>query len=906
MKNILNLKYHTVLMYVGPSSCGKDYFTNNVLLPQIKEKYPEFKNVHVLSTDSIRNEILGNLHEYDKFNEAYLTMGSKPFNLLFDKLKNTLSFPNNADLVIINSTAIDPRFRESIVSYCKEYNYNLKLVVFDYNNRNDYFSNINNYSEEYRKRANRVTSDHVLKLKKELSTNISKSKYGSIFKVKSLESFQNIEIVIDDYDKYQTYKLSNDEEYVVIGDVHEDVDSLKRLILKNGFIIDENNIIQPLIKEAFSKEIKSNIILIGDFVDKGFNTKEIVDFIYLNKDNIKITLGNHENFVYKYLKGDIINVEKDVLEKFSSIPYLQSDEECRNKFFEIIDTICYPFLYNDYFILNHAPCENKYLLKIDNTSISNQVKGGFRYPKKIYVNDTEIDYEATNNLMNELLSPIFKTSEHSFIKVINGHINFYEVSLNKNRIFIDTGSVYGKRLSSISLFKSFKPLINWVDSNYENKNEILFSLIKEVGNYVNTEYIDSKDLNKIKRLINLNKVNFISGTMSPTNKLDNDIESLQEGIEYFRNKNINKLILQPKYMGSRCNFYLFNPENSDKNYCTSRNGFIIKNKDLSNVYSKLYTIFTEDYFKQNNINLIIGDGELLPWSLLSDGLIDNNFDKYFNVVKEENTFLEKTDFEKIFSSIKDSFNSVDYNIISKDRNKKELSDLLGNNVNNTYSNYRNYYKQHLPLEENNSLLQNYKNQLDIYSKEVETTIEPFSILKIVYNNGEEKNMISSSESNIDIFTNVLKQKTYLIADLNTNTCEAFIEGENITNKENDLLTNINNFYNILTQNQNMEGVVIKPEYVYNNNIAPYLKCRNKNYLTIVYGHDYLSEFKYNKLLNKKSINKKLRTSIEEFSLSKSLLDIKYSDLNIDNKDYFNLMCKLHLKLKEESTIDPRL
>ena len=47
----------------------------------------------------------------------------------------------------------------------------------------------------------------------------------------------------------------------------------------------------------------------------------------------------------------------------------------------------------------------------------------------------------------------------------------------------------------------------------------------------------------------------------------------------------------------------------------------------------------------------------------------------------------------------------------------------------------------------------------------------------------------------------------------------------------------------------MEGVVIKPEEEREN--APYLKVRNPEYLSIIYGYDYRFPHKYAKLLKQK-------------------------------------------------------
>ncbi|MDY3205617.1 MAG: metallophosphoesterase [Arcobacter sp.] len=64
----------------------------------------------------------------------------------------------------------------------------------------------------------------------------------------------------------------------VIGDVHGEFDSLRRLVNK------------------FPKETK--LIFVGDLVDRGKKSKEVVEFVKNN--NFLYVLGNHEKMMIEY------------------------------------------------------------------------------------------------------------------------------------------------------------------------------------------------------------------------------------------------------------------------------------------------------------------------------------------------------------------------------------------------------------------------------------------------------------------------------------------------------------------------------------------------------------------------------------------------------------------------------
>lgn len=74
----------------------------------------------------------------------------------------------------------------------------------------------------------------------------------------------------------------------IIGDVHGNFDTLKTLIAK-----------LPL---------NSEIIFVGDLVDRGLNSKEVLEFIRIN--NYKSVLGNHERMMIDYGTSVIKNYPK--------------------------------------------------------------------------------------------------------------------------------------------------------------------------------------------------------------------------------------------------------------------------------------------------------------------------------------------------------------------------------------------------------------------------------------------------------------------------------------------------------------------------------------------------------------------------------------------------------------------
>jgi len=188
----------------------------------------------------------------------------------------------------------------------------------------------------------------------------------------------------------------------------------------------------------------------------------------------------------------------------------------------------------------------------------------------------------------------------------------------------------------------------------------------------------------------------------------------------------------------------------------------------------------------------------------------------------------------------------------------------------------------------------YDKQLEIYAKSIspeelinELHYQPFSVLKSVRKNGDE---IYYFDSDNETLFRMVNDAEYIICEL--------------TNPEGYNRARL--FFDMVTKVSNLEGVVIKPLKVDPDHCAPYMKVRSPNYLTIIYGYDYLNKVKYERLLDQKRIRTKLRKSISEWKLGKKLLEIPYKEISENNLLYMDLMTKMIIEANEEKRIDPRL
>ncbi len=231
---------------------------------------------------------------------------------------------------------------------------------------------------------------------------------------------KDMSLSVKDYSDWKKCLLSTNDEIAVIGDIHEHPEPLELLIKKIPN--------------------KTRIVMLGDYLDKGGATEKTVNLIdSLVKDGAFLITANHESYVAKRLLGkiDAIPNEEDI---FSSLPFLFKNQNVANKVLDLYEKSL-PFLkvnIEEHTIYaTHAPCKKKYLGKLSSNAMRSQ--RNYYFPERgVDGMRKELEFTLNENI--------------DFIHVF-GHVahNMSNLEVN-NRIWLDTGSVYGNMLSSV-LFK---------------------------------------------------------------------------------------------------------------------------------------------------------------------------------------------------------------------------------------------------------------------------------------------------------------------------------------------------------------------------------------------------------------------------------------------------------------------
>jgi predicted kinase len=898
-----NFKPYSVIVTCGPSGAGKSFLVKSIVskIEEYNEKLQDTDTkltYSVLSSDEMRYALLqespGSL---DKFDVRMSQVSQQAFKLIEEQLKVLMSYPVNRHIILVDSTALRKDWREALIRLCKDNHYSLDLLLFNYKDRKDFYKFASNKF---------VTTRGIETFYRDVLPNLEKHLYQRVISIPQHVELNSIST--DFLIEPQTYKDLNNvgkttrhlqtfKQLYIVGDVHGCIHTLIKAL---NYIYQANLTLDNYIIERTEESLQKGIILCGDFIDKGNYSKEVLKLIKANRDLITVVIGNHENFILKgFQTPEIVSkTPRDIIETyFTCLDQYKDDLEFLDLLIEVTSNGSV-FVKTPDFICTHSPCEQKYLEKLD--PYAKKKQRNWKEPRSVIKEELETSLE-------------FLKREASNTRPLHffGHITTAKGFKYKNKVGIDSGvycnsglTVYEfsnqtKKKSKLFFETEAQDLMN---NTFASKRPQLFSLF-DTNTVKFTEVSDSATIRRIKNLAK-HKVNFVANTIAPSASDEKSLEELSAALNYYKDKKVNQVIIQPKYMGSRCTVYL--KDQISDCYMISRGGYKINRvfKDKGSIenfrafFRRIkHSAKVKALYDKYDIECLILDGELLPWFSLGKGLVNKTYKPLTKLIAKELKILQAESFPMFLKSKMDLLDSL----------KDSSASNLGERAKETLHTLKSLQGNDLVLDSKEKLTllkgscKRFSEQVELFGSAGNLTFKPFAILKIVLRDGTE------------ILPDFAQSYWEISQDPSiTYNCQENY-GNNLSLKEALLRLKVAaGAANPSNATSDLEGVVVKPiledvSEVAQKNIAPALKVRTPEFLRLVYGFDYLENpAKYQKLLAKKDVKNKMRLSIEEFNNAQQLLKIPYKDLSVDNDHYKNVLANIIAIEEQEKTLDPRL
>jgi protein phosphatase len=844
----------SLILLIGASGSGKSTFARQHFLP-----------TEVISSDFCRGLVSDDENNQEASKDAFEVL-----NYIVEKRLA------RGHLTVVDATNVQPQDRKILLNLARQYHVFPVAIVF---NLSEQICFERNQQRSDRNFGIHVVRRHTQNLKRSLGY-LKQEGFRYIFKLSSPEEINAVTI-----ERQLLWNNLKHERgaFDIIGDIHGCCTELEQLLEKLGYVKSSSDSI-------YQHPEDRKVIFVGDLVDRG---DRIIDTLNLVRKMIQAgtaicVAGNHEDKLLRKLRGKKVKINHGLEQTVAEIEALP--EEKREQF--ITEAIAFLDSLVSHYVLDGGN------LVVAHAGMKESMQGRGSGQVRAFAL-----YGETTGEIDEFGLPVrypWAEEYRGKATVVYGHVPIPEAEWINNTIDIDTGCVFGGKLTalrypereivSISAAKVYyepiKPFLVEENNNLTSQQELddVLDIADVTGKrFINTRLrpqITIQEENSIAALEIMSRfaanpkwLIYLPPTMSPseTSHEEGLLEHPQEAFTYYQKIGVSQVLCEEKHMGSRAIAIICRDEE------TAKKRFGVVNEGIGIVYTRTGRRFFNDFnleqqlldrlriamsatnfWQELNTDWACLDCELMPWSMKAQELI-------------------KQQYAAVGTSARVSLNyAVD--LLTKTASR-------GIDVSEEINSYR----------ERQQLVENYVSAYRGYCWQVNSLddlkLAPFHLLATEGKVHSDRNHLWHMEKLGNICqgdNNLLRSTNYRIVNLN-----------NEAEKQQAI-----DWWLSITNNGS-EGIVVKPlDFIVvgkKDLIQPALKCRGKEYLRIIYGAEYSLADNLERL-RKRGLGRKRSLALREFCLGIESLErfVNYQPLRKIHECVFGILAL------ESELIDPRL
>lgn len=841
---------------VGGTSSGKSTFAAK-----------HFKSTEVLSSDFFRGLVADDENAQDASSAA--------FDALYYIARKRLEAMR---LTVIDATNVQTAARRQVIELAKEQNCHPVAIVFNMPER---ICRERNALRPERQLPDRVIQRHCNDLRRSLK-GLKKEGFRYVYILNSPEDVEDVELV--------RIPLWNDKKtdhgpFDIIGDIHGCYDELFELLTTLGYVKNAEGVM------AHPEERRA--VFLGDLCDRGPKNVAVLRLVMdmVQKGNALCVPGNHDVKLSRKLSGRDVQLTHGLQNTVNELA-LESDE-FRSDVAKFLDGLISHYVLDDgKLVVAHAGVKEHF-----------QGRGSMR------VRDFCL-YGETTGETDEYGLPVrldWTNEYRGRAMVVYGHVPQVEPAILNNTYCLDTGCVFGGKLTALRYpereiftvkaktvyYEPLKPL------NPEMKSYDDMLTIDDVSGKLHlqtrlTPVIDVLEDNSAAALEVMSRfaadphwLIYLPPTMSPceTSKLPDFLEYPTEAFAYYRDKGIEKVVCEKKHMGSRSVITLcrdaeaakrrFGVTDNSRGIVYTRTGrHFFDDKAIENaILDRLDEALTKSGFWDDfHTDWVCLDTELMPWSAKAQALLQKQYapvgcagrislqtavEALEEVCKRKNLAYEVSE--------NTSGQNVDMSRVLETFKERQSC------VNRYIDAYREYCWSVAGVED--------------------LKIAPFHILATEGSVHGDKDHVWHMETIKKYITgsdDLFMPTEYLLVDVT----------------DNDSVQRGIDWWLELTGSGG-EGMVVKPYMFISQKgtelLQPAVKCRGREYLRIIYSPEYTLP-EHMKRLKKRGLNRKRQLALREFSLG-----IESLERFVAKEPLYRVHeCVFAVLAFESEPVDPRL
>jgi protein phosphatase len=616
----------SLIVLIGASGSGKSSFARKHFLP-----------TEIISSDYCRSILADDENDQSVSGEA--------FELLHYIVAKRLKAGR---LTVVDATNVKPEDRKPLLQIAKDYHCFAVAIAFDLPAQLCHDRN--------QKRGNRNFGIHVVErhrqnLRKSLRFLDREFRYAHV--LKSVEEIDQVEFV-------RTPSWSNRKNetgpFDIIGDIHGCCDELEILLGKLGYQATPSTETGFWDFPTYSHPEGRRVLFVGDLVDRGIRNMDTVKLVrnMIEANTALCVCGNHEFKLMRYLRGKKVTIGhglQQTIDELDAIPP-EVAEDYKIDLQKFLDSL----------ISHYVLDEGK--LVVAHAGLKEELQGrtsGFVRSFAMYGETTgEIDEYGLPVRAN------WAQNYRGKATVVYGHVPVREAEWLNNSIDIDTGCVFGGKLTALRYperelvqvpaarvyFEPIKPLGgNEPTLTAQQENDDLLNIADVTGKrFLETRLHPKITIHADRSIAALEVMSrfavnpkwliYLPPTMSPvaTSSQGSYLEYPTEAFDYYRQHNITQVVCEEKHMGSRAIVVIgknaaaieqhFGIVGEGIGVCYTRTGrrFFTEPQLEAEFLTKLNAaLTTSDFWQKLDTEWVCLDCELMPWSAKAQGLLRGQY-----------------------------------------------------------------------------------------------------------------------------------------------------------------------------------------------------------------------------------------------------------------------------------------
>jgi protein phosphatase len=601
------------VVLVGPSGCGKSTFARR-----------HFKPTEILSSDAYRGFVSDDENDQAATEDA--------FDALYYVARKRLA---SGRLSVLDATNVQLESRKKAVAVAREYHMLPVAIVFDLPERVCHERNAT--------RPDRQFGPHVVRSQRQQMhrgmRDLQKEGFRHVYYLNTVEEVDAATVVRE---PLWNNRKSDVGPFDIIGDVHGCAEELNGLLDRLGYTGTPR-------RHADGRKA----VFLGDLVDRGPGIVEVLrTAMSMTRAGTALCVpGNHEMKLLRKLRGKNVKLTHGIAQTLEQLE--REPPELTGEVASFIDDLV------SHYLLDRGR------LVVAHAGMKAELQGrGSGAVREFAL------YGETTGETDEYGLPVrypWASEYRGRATVVYGHTPVPEAEWLNNTICIDTGCVYGGKLTALRwperelvqvqakqvYCEPVKPLVPPGAEGLTAQQQVddVLDLVDVMGKRIietrlhRTVTVREENASAALEVMSRFAVDprwlvYLPPTMSPveTSKRERYLEYPEEAFEYFRRQGVARVVCEEKHMGSRAVVVVcrssdvartrFGVTTLEQGVIYTRTGrrFFTDEALESSLFSRLVAALeSSGFWEEHKTDWAVLDSELMPWSLKAESLLKGQY-----------------------------------------------------------------------------------------------------------------------------------------------------------------------------------------------------------------------------------------------------------------------------------------